>query len=330
MIRIFTIFSFKRYPWVAIGALVAILVTEVVIHANRDRISTTAQILHREKLDFASEPANDPEILILGDSYVFWSAIPEVIERHTGFKTYNAALYGKDSTFMPFCILKNHLTNPARTPKAILIGFIHSTFSQKEIHRKKIYEFDRRCIDSFIREHGIARTALSFVPSVQYTQFFRTLISERTDVGLSALQVTQLRQELQQNKGYYALKNQKEWNRHQEPRALKQYPHFNPEEFSLRYFYGTLELAREAGIKVFYLIPTTPDGPIARYNRFLGGLSHQYPEVEILDYQDILYLDRYYLDGWHLNRPGAYILSEKIGQSISASLASSNTDEVRD
>ena len=60
----------------------------------------------------------------------------EKLKKLTGLRSYNFGVYGRDSIFMPYCMLKHYLANASEKPKLIIASFVHSTFTLEEVYQE--------------------------------------------------------------------------------------------------------------------------------------------------------------------------------------------------
>ena len=311
-----SIFSSKALPLGFLCGLLVVLMFEVAVLYVSPNIASRHQILKQAKLEDSANPANSYELLVLGDSSVFWGVIPNQLSADTGFSTFNLGFHGTDSIFMPYCALRGYLESAAKKPKKIILGFLHAAFTTEGIQDLARYDFDRRCFALFMTEHGPIDAALSFSPTMRHRHFFRMLFVNRRWNWRSTESAEKLISDLRQAHGFYSPYPNQVWDRKRMPLSRKRYPDFSKAAFSMKYFEKILELAKTHNLELSVILPYGPGAKITEYISFLKDLKNVYPNISFIDPAEELRDDSLYFDGWHLNFRGAEELTTVIANAL--------------
>jgi hypothetical protein len=108
------------------------------------------------------------------------------------------------------------------------------------------------------------------------------------------------------------------------------YPNWYVNKVNGAFLFKFLDLAKAHDIDVYWLLPPLlpsiqaeidKSGFAAKHTDFMRRLQAKYPNLSVLDGRQAGYDEATYMDGNHLGRPGAYVVSVEVARLLGRRLA---------
>ena len=280
------------------------------------------------------------EVLFFGDSLVKFGIVPKVVAAHVGKPTRNRALIG-GQPMSSYFLLRRALESGAR-PAAIVADFHGFLLAQPP-------RFSTQPLSGFATttewldlawatmDPDFAASVLLARPlhSLRARQEIRVAVKQALAgdphpvTETLRFQIKSMRRNWDLNDGSVLLgKNPQfhgqtdDYNRLNQPLFPEDWKCDPVNESYLRRF---MALARSEQVPVFWLLPPHCQnvqagreraGSNAAYDRFIGSIQAEFPEVVVLDGRRAGFEDALFFDPIHLDREGATVLSVAIAEAI--------------
>ena len=282
------------------------------------------------------------EVLCLGDSLVKFGILPRVLEAGLGRSAYNLAIPGAQPAASYF-LFRRALTSGAR-PRAVVVDFYSKVLAaaprinrcfwpdllsfgellELSCQARDIRLFNESAVGWLLpsfRDRGEIRRAVLATVKGEGRQL-RDTLSANLRNGLANRGATVAPVVLPSPVDY-------ETGSRIDPSRQRRWAPARPNAEFVRRF---LDLARDHGIPVFWVLPPTSPrwqerierrGEEAAYLRFVRGTRARAPNVVILDGRHTGYGRELFCDPVHLNRAGASAFTADVASAIALHLAGS-------
>ena len=323
--------TLRRLPTGFVGAVLLIALFEHAV--SRHELTTAGPVAWDWRITGkeASRKALDRDVLLFGDSLVKLGLHPATVARASGRTVYSLAVSGCQAP-ATYYMFKKALDAGAR-PKAVVVDFKLDLLSKDASYAQRQWPelLDlHECIEmaAVKRDAGfLAATVLAeTLPSYKGRHDIRAVLFDR----LKARPVG------------HALENlafQRQWRLNDGGQIFDRNPAFRdvtlpetihpgswaPDPVNVTYVRKFLELANRHGIVVYWInMPTSPtvrevferNGDLGRYRVLVRTLRNENPNLVLLDTLRGDYGPEVFVDVVHLDRHGAWLLSESVGSVL--------------
>jgi hypothetical protein len=317
-------------------ALVASVELTLARHADRfpNQAALSYQFAGRECRKVAGRG-----ILCFGDSLVKHGLAPRVLEARLGRSAYNLAIPGGRPP-SSYYLLRRALEAGAR-PSAVLVDF-----------SPHVVETDPRDQARGMADLFTLRECLDFCRTARDASFFASMALSKLLYSFKA------RFEIRENV-LMALRGESDairplmpawwrnWSVNSGSHLIQKYQFFNNESpdgrpylemaaanhpINMAYLRRFLRLASSRGVQVYWIVPPFHPrlsgrrerlGLEARYSEFIRAAQSLFPEVIVLDGRRSGYGAALFSDATHLDREGAYALSDGVAEVLRLDLGRS-------
>jgi hypothetical protein len=324
----------RRPPWGFLGMLGLVMAIEANLAGNDLDFTAPWHWDWRVIGKAATRPerVRDKQVLCFGDSMVKFGVIPKVLKQVSGKTAYNFALH-TGQTSSSYFMLRRALRAGAR-PSAIVLDLTpHMLMDVPEVNKQLWSELltIEECLD-------LSRTMKdpAFFASVMLAEYLPSY-KERHDIraGLMAalqgrstsrrLEIPSYRRNWKINEGAQLMADTgtpridvAEWVGHL-------YSKWEPNPVNLSYLDRFLALAESRKIPVYWVL--TPIHPLVQagtdangfdlsYTNFVRLVQSRFPTTIVVDARHAGFPADHFVDGAHVNRPGALKLSAALGEIL--------------
>ena len=288
------------------------------------------------KNEISQSRENNFDILILGDSHSHVSIKPKIIEEKTGRSCFNFSTFGWQGTIGSYWFFKNYLDSHVLRPKYLIVAYSFLTAYPEEFTRDmqiiNLYDLRKGNILAYMEEFGFIPGIKFIFPSLKHQGRFKEFIKSPFSFKMpTKKQLDDFIMQVYLDKGHYPLRVEKVFSPEAKESGYKKFfeyanlDNFKISPFALKYLRRSLDLAKKYNIKIIYEVQPLPPylynkisryNYLKQYNDFIDSLKKDYPDIIVINPQNILDSDDMYMDRDHLNGKGAPILSEFLAQKI--------------
>jgi hypothetical protein len=326
----------RAWPWGFLGMLALVAGLEGYEGGHYVMFNDgAAQCWANADLQLASK-AKGRDILCFGDSQVAFGVVPAALQEATGRPAYNLALWSGSAT-SSYYLLRRALKAGAK-PSALVVDFNPYILRQPPDDTVRSYPWaallsPREMLElccvcrraDVLSRYLLERTLFSFRNRPEIRSQIRCALDGRESWN-----------------HYHMYARWRHWNRNLGATVYVRYGDFHDEPSpppawrapkatwrcdltNLVYLRSFLELAAEAKVQVYWLLPPQSPGFQARldhgdeeeqYLAFVRTMQAQHPHIVVLDARHSNYLANVFVDATHLNRDGALSLSASIGAEL--------------
>ena len=324
-------------PWGFLGMLVLLVAVEWTLGTHDLDFTAPWDWDWRTTGKLAAKKQGKAEILLFGDSLVKFGVMPRVLHDRTGLTAYNFALHTGQTPSSYFMLRR--VLEAGNHPKAIVLDLTPHMFNHLPEYNARLWPellTPRECLDlAWTMRNGnfFGATLLgSVVPSVKERHDLRTALMNRL-AGLPSQswrdRLPQYRRNWKVNDGAQLMPGGE--SPPIDPVHWEQslYPHWMPNPTNVAYLDRFLALAAAAKVPVYWLLPplqpslqarVDASGYDAALTMFVHSVANRFPEVTVVDARHSGFEAGEFNDGAHLKRPGAFRLSEALGDLLRADL----------
>ena len=337
-----------------LGTLALIAGVEATLRRHTDDFSRPESANWNFASTRASRDSRNAEVLGLGTSLVKYGVQSRVIQRETGKRTYNLAVFGGQMPSSYF-ILKQAIASGA-APKVLLLDCQDGPVPKEHLGERQegiesnlrwwpqILSF-RDAFDLAWHTHDAGLFAdiavAKLLPSYRMRNEVRSSVqaSLRGQPVFSTEDIRSLRRNWVMNRGTHVAPRKPSTEPAPSPDSKVSPEPFNTRQFGLNtlsrvYAQKLFALTNQNGIRVLWLIP--PIGPAAQLDRDRVGLDSYFTElarwaqsqsnlVTVVDGRRANYSSATFADTVHLDRSGGYTFSLDVAQVVKHALEQPET-----